>query len=166
MYRTIDDFINDWKTEEKATLKLFSKVDDKHLSTKVSENIRSLGRLAWHITQTITWLCAETGLTESDTLEKKPLPGTMNKISDTYKKQSEFLLNGIKNNWNDESLTEKIEMVGEKWERGRTLNMLITHQAHHRGQMTILMRLQGLKVPGIYGPSKEEWSNYGMVPQE
>jgi hypothetical protein len=28
------------------------------------------------------------------------------------------------------------------------------------------MRLQGLMVPGIYGPSKEEWTKYGMEPHE
>jgi uncharacterized damage-inducible protein DinB len=39
---------------------------------------------------------------------------------------------------------------------------LIQHQAHHRGQMTVLMRQAGLPVPGIYGPSKEEWANFGM----
>ncbi len=28
--------------------------------------------------------------------------------------------------------------------------------------MTVLMRQAGLTVPGIYGPSKEEWANLGM----
>jgi hypothetical protein len=32
--------------------------------------------------------------------------------------------------------------------------------------MTVLMRQAGLKVPGIYGPAKEEWSIYGApVPE-
>lgn len=43
-------------------------------------------------------------------------------------------------------------MYGEIWARGLTLFYLITHQAHHRGQMTVLMRQAGLPVPGIYGP--------------
>jgi len=42
---------------------------------------------------------------------------------------------------------------------------LITHQAHHRGQMTVLMRQAGLKVPGVYGPAREEWAAMGMPPQ-
>ena len=28
--------------------------------------------------------------------------------------------------------------------------------------MTILMRQAGLKVPGVMGPSREEWSQLGM----
>ncbi len=43
---------------------------------------------------------------------------------------------------------------------------LITHQAHHRGQMTVLMRLVGLKVPGVYRPSKDEWVSFGMPAME
>ena len=35
-------------------------------------------------------------------------------------------------------------------------------EAHHRGQMTVLMRQAGLTVPGIYGPAQEEWAAMGM----
>ena len=57
------------------------------------------------------------------------------------------------------------DMYGEMWKKGKTLGVLVTHQIHHRGQLTVVMRLAGLKVPGVYGPAKEEWANYGMKPQ-
>ena len=44
------------------------------------------------------------------------------------------------------------------------LHVLVVHQAHHRGQMTVLMRQAGLLVPSIYGPVKEGWSAYGVEP--
>ena len=31
-----------------------------------------------------------------------------------------------------------------------------THWAHHRGQMTVYLRLMGAKVPSIYGPSADD----------
>ena len=34
----------------------------------------------------------------------------------------------------------------------------INHWAHHRGQMTVYMRLLGAKVPALYGPSADEQS--------
>jgi len=34
----------------------------------------------------------------------------------------------------------------------------INHWAHHRGQMTVYLRLMGAKVPAIYGPSADERS--------
>lgn len=39
--------------------------------------------------------------------------------------------------------------------RGKFLRMLIDHQTHHRGQMTVLLRQAGLTVPGVMGPTKE-----------
>jgi uncharacterized damage-inducible protein DinB len=32
----------------------------------------------------------------------------------------------------------------------------INHWAHHRGQMTVYLRLMGAKVPSLYGPSADE----------
>jgi uncharacterized damage-inducible protein DinB len=34
----------------------------------------------------------------------------------------------------------------------------ITHWAHHRGQMTVYLRLMGSKVPALYGPSADDKS--------
>jgi len=34
----------------------------------------------------------------------------------------------------------------------------ITHWAHHRGQMTVYLRLMGAKVPALYGPSADDKS--------
>ena len=32
----------------------------------------------------------------------------------------------------------------------------INHWAHHRGQMTVYLRLMDAKVPAIYGPSADD----------
>jgi uncharacterized damage-inducible protein DinB len=61
-------------------------------------------------------------------------------------------------------LGEVIEMYGEKWTRAQALAGLLKHEIHHRAQITVLMRQAGLKVPGVYGPAKEEWVSYGMQP--
>ena len=39
---------------------------------------------------------------------------------------------------------------------------LIKHIAHHRGQITVLMRQAGLKPFGVYGPPKEDWIHLGV----
>lgn len=166
MYRKIEDFFNTWKTEEEATVKIFSNIKDEHLSKSVSDNTRSLGRLAWHITQTLTEMGSKAGLVDTDYLDGKPIPETVSEIINQYKKYSNELAASVKSKWADDDLTQKMDLYGESWERGRILEMLVNHQIHHRAQMTIIMRLLGLQVPGIYGPSKEEWKNYGMEQQE
>ena len=34
--------------------------------------------------------------------------------------------------------------------------MVLNHMIHHRGQLSVYLRLLGAKVPGIYGPSADE----------
>ncbi len=41
--------------------------------------------------------------------------------------------------------------------RGRVLRQhLVSHAAHHRGQLTVYYRLLGVAVPGMYGPTADE----------
>ena len=76
------------------------------------------------------------------------------------------MVKSIQTKWTDTDLMEGIEVYGQQWERRKILSVLVLHQTHHRGQITVLMRLEQLPVPGIYGPSKEEWSKYGMEAME
>ena len=166
MYRKIDDFINDWKSEEKSTLKIFSIIHDKVLNEKPNKNIRSLGRLAWHITQSLTEMLFKVGLYEMDSLENLPVPNSFMEISDTYIYHSKKLIELLEKEWNDEDLFDTIKVYGQKLERRKILSSLVNHQIHHRAQMTILLRLMNYKVPGIYGPAKEEWAKFGIIPHE
>lgn len=34
--------------------------------------------------------------------------------------------------------------------------MVLNHMIHHRGQLSVYLRLLGAKIPGIYGPSADE----------
>ena len=46
------------------------------------------------------------------------------------------------------------------WEgpRHEVIQDTINHWAHHRGQMTVYLRLMGAKVPALYGPSADDAS--------
>ena len=166
MYYKLSDFISDWKYESESTLKVFSNLTDDALSKKVHAKVRTAGRLAWHITTAIPEMMSRTGIKFESVKEDSPILAKVSDLVDAYKNISENLLNQIKANWNNESMFIEDNMYGEMWARGKTLAILITHQVHHRAQLTIVMRLAGLKVPGVYGPSNEEWATMGMPAQE
>jgi uncharacterized damage-inducible protein DinB len=63
----------------------------------------------------------------------------------------------------DEKMNEMVNLFGRDMPFQAVFRLLIQHQAHHRGQLTVLMRQADLKVPGVYGPNKEEWE--AMNPQ-
>ncbi|MBI3194185.1 MAG: DinB family protein [Ignavibacteriae bacterium] len=162
MYRTITDFLNDWKYEHENTVKMFRALSDSSLTQMVTPDGRSLGFLAWHITLTLGEMGGKAGLKINAPLEDTAMPSSVSLIAETYEKAGNSLAEAVQQAWNDGMLLEEIEMYGEQWTRGSTLHSLLRHQIHHRAQMTVLMRQAGLKVPGIYGPSKEEWTHYGM----
>jgi len=166
MYHKLEDFINDWTQESESTLKVFNNLTDESLTKKVNENVRTAGRLAWHITTSMGEMAHRTGLTFKSVDENSPVPATAKEIVEAYKKDSNNLLTEIKEKWSDKDLFTEDDMYGEKWKRGTTLSVIISHQIHHRAQLTVVMRLNGLKVPGVFGPAKEEWTQLGMPAQE
>jgi len=166
MYRTIQDFLADWTQENDSTIKVFKNLTDASLKQKVSAEGRSLGHLAWHIVLTLGEMGDKAGLKVNAPPEDAPDPNTASIIVAAYEKAGASLTSEVKQKWNDGMLFEEIDMYGQKWTRAATLASIIKHQIHHRAQMTVLMRQAGLKVPGVYGPSREEWLQFGMPPQE
>jgi uncharacterized damage-inducible protein DinB len=105
-----------------------------------------------------------TGLNVGGPEPESPVPATAREIFQAYNEAAIGLLEEIKRKWSDASLAQVDEMYGEKWSRAKTLRALINHQIHHRGQMTVLMRQAGLRVPGLFGPAREDWAKMGMSP--
>lgn len=166
MYRSINDFLTDWQTEALNTNKIFSGITEETKAVKIHSNIRSLERLAWHITETITEMGTKAGLFNVDVLEHELTPPTFAQIAAAHQKYNTLLAQAISTRWTDASLNEEVNMYGENWSKGTILSVLITHEAHHRSQMTVIMRMVGLPVPGLCGPSQDEWAAMGMPAME
>jgi uncharacterized damage-inducible protein DinB len=162
MYRSIEDFLRNWEHEAVKTSAIIGALTDGALGQPVAPGHRTLGRIAWHLTQTIPEMMSHTGLTVAGADSEAPVPENAAAIKKAYDDASSSLARELKNNWNDGTLEIEDNLYGENWKRGLTLTALIMHQAHHRGQMTVLMRQAGLKVPGIYGPALEDWAAYGQ----
>ena len=163
MFMNIEHFKENWKHETKETFRLLEKLTDQSLSQPQMENIRSIGRAVWHIVTTYPEMCGRMGIKLDIPGEKDPIPSSAADIKEIYKKAAEGVYNQV-SRWKDDDLSVEDDMYGETWKRGKSLWIFLAHEIHHRGQLTILMRLAGLPVVGVYGPSKEEWANYGAEP--
>lgn len=161
MIRSIEDFKRDWAYEVEATGKVINALTDETMNQKVSDEGRSVGFLAWHLTQTLGEMLALAGLTVDAPGVDDACPASVSEIAAAYATAGESVSDEVVKNWTDETLLQEDNMYGETWKRGLTLLYMMLHQAHHRGQMTVLMRQAGIAVPGIYGPAKEEWAAMG-----
>jgi uncharacterized damage-inducible protein DinB len=155
-----------WTRESEETRKLLAQLTDTSLAQAVAMDHRTLGRLAWHITTSIGEMMHRTGLHVGGPSPDAPVPASAEAIRRGYDAAARSLLAEIQGTWTDASLGVEDEMYGESWQRALTLAILVAHQTHHRGQMTVLMRQAGLAVPGVYGPSKDEWAAMGAPPPE
>ena len=164
MFLSVATFLQVWEKEVESTQRILDALTDESLNQLVAAPDRTLGRIAWHIVTTIPEMMTRTGLIMESINEDALLPATAVEIIHNYRDVSKSLVAAINNQWNDQTLLEKRDMYGETWAIGATLSALVDHQIHHRGQMTVLMRQAGLKVPGIYGPSRDDWSHMGMEP--
>jgi uncharacterized damage-inducible protein DinB len=162
MYRKIEDFQKIWKYEASETLKIFNGLTDESLQQKVTEDGRSIGFLAWHIVGTISEMFGQAGIVVEGVKLEDPVPNSVAEIVAAFENSTKSLNEELPKHWKDENLADEIPMYGETWTKGFVLTCFLMHAAHHRGQMTVLMRQAGLKVHGVYGPAKEEWTEMGM----
>lgn len=146
------------------TGKVLFSLTDETVNHKVTEDGRTLGFLGWHLATTLNEMLGLVGLKIDAPAPESECPTSAAEIASIYEIGGKSVSSQVASNWSGETLLIEDEMYGETWSRGMTLYFLILHQTHHRGQMTVLMRQAGLTVPGIYGPSKEEWSAYGQDP--
>ena len=166
MFYHIEDFARAWEYESAATQKLLNELNDSSLRQTIAAGHRDLGRIAWHVVTTIPEMMSRTGLKFQAVVGEAALPAAAQAMKKSYAEASRELMDQVRSSWTDATLSVTDDMYGQKWSRGQTLAILINHQTHHRGQMTVLMRQAGLHVPGVYGPSKEEWANFGGSPPE
>lgn len=162
MFSRLKDFEIVWMQEFDKTQKVFKHIPDKALGQAIGPGGRTLGRLAWHITATVSEMMNQTGLRVDGPGPSDMVPQSMTEIRQTYEKSALSLLEEVKSKWTDATLEISDPMYGQMWKRSCTLMALVFHQIHHRAQMTVLMRQAGLPVPGLYGPAREEWAQWGM----
>lgn len=156
MYRQVNDFLADWKNASSSAISVLEALQDDKLDTAVVEGHNTLGWLGWHVTTALSFFGNLIGIELKVPGDSNTVPKTAKEIQDAYKQMSSQLTQIVKETYNDDKINEEVDHFGEMMPRGAVLRMMINHQTHHLGQMTVLLRQAGLKVPGIMGPTKEE----------
>jgi uncharacterized damage-inducible protein DinB len=166
MFRLVSDFTKAWAEESANTARLLEALTDESLATRVDSEGRTLGKIAWHLVETCPEMLPSAGLELEFEVDPDEVPDSASYIAECYEEGARLLGEAVEAQWTDAMLLEETPMYGMSWARGFTLQCLIVHQAHHRGQLTVLMRQAGLVVPGMVGPAREEWAAMGMPAQD
>lgn len=157
-----ESFAAELQQEAAATRKLLERVPQEHLDFKPHPKSTSLGALAYHIS-ILPRAIADLLRDPSTDVPQFQLPeGTP--VAEIVKTLDESIPYAIERltAWGEAGLRESWRMVHE----GRTLMemprlamvraVMLNHTYHHRGQLTVYLRMLDVPLPVIYGPTADE----------
>ncbi len=153
MFTTVSDLLDVWRAESESTTRVLDALTDEALSYRAHERSRTAGELAWHIVTAVREIAKHTGLEIDGPTNETPMPPRVRDITAAYRGAADSLRAAVEGSWFDGTLVVEDDVYGEQWPRGKTLFVLLCHEIHHRGQLTLMLREAGLRVPGVYGPS-------------
>lgn len=84
-------------------------------------------------------------------------PENVGKVIEDFENETKKVLEKVKG-YSAEDMTTTIEFGGRSFRAGEFIMMMLHDQIHHRGQLSVYIRLAGGKVPSIYGPSADDTS--------
>lgn len=154
-------FLKELEAEVTATHKCLEKIPEKLFDWKPHEKSMTLGYLALLVAEIPKWITLIIETTEIDfgTFEHFE-PRTTDELVNHFEENLKLARNSL-TNAADESLSESffLKNQGEVLLSSTKLESLepaINHLVHHRGQLTVYMRLNEIPVPSIYGPSADD----------
>jgi uncharacterized damage-inducible protein DinB len=159
--------VPEFDNEMKTTRRLLERVPEEKMGWKPHDKSMSLGRLASHLAE-----LASFGATvmENDFRDIAPAGAPPPKRLDSRSRQEVLDLFDANVAKSREAIAKAPDSAfGEMWTLragdhvifslprvAAVRTMLLSHTIHHRGQLSVYLRLTDTPVPSIYGPSADE----------
>lgn len=162
--RIVEPLLAELEGESEATLRLLERVPEDKLAWKPHEKSMSLGQLAYHLA-TVPGTIANFLTMDSfdaSTADFTPRqPVTKEEILEGFaeaKERARATLDGLTN---DQMLSEwqMLRGSGPAWKISKVAlarRLMFNHAYHHRGQLSVYLRLLDVPVPATYGRSADE----------
>lgn len=147
--------------EAATTRKMLERVPQDSLTWKPHEKSRTLGEIAAHIANLPGIFIANLNQDEFDRYNYKATTDTVTDILETFDKNISNSLELLKTQSDERLLTSWRYRYGEQviFEMPRLAViqfMAINHLIHHRGQLSVYLRLLNVPLPPVYGPTADE----------
>jgi uncharacterized damage-inducible protein DinB len=158
----VDSILMEIEQEAKTTQRVLDRVPGDKLTWKPHAKSYTLGQLAIHIAAGQGRLAE---IIAKDTHEigniTQPQPGSKKEILEAFSQSTAAALETLKK-LNDSqlmtvwTLTKDGKVLLSAPRIGFIRSILMNHFYHHRGQLSVYLRLLDVPVPSIYGPSADE----------
>ena len=157
------EFAKELNQQAANTKKVLERIPQDKLTWKPHEKSTAIGRLGMHIAELPNTI-VRTIETESFDYAAAPFkpvfPNTTAEIMETFEK-SLSKATGLLEKTSDDQLQAiwKALRAGQLvWEmpKGAVIRNTLNHIIHHRGQLTVFLRLLDVPIPNTFGPTADE----------
>lgn len=160
----VDPILAEMEQEFRTTRKVLQAVPQDRLGWKPHAKSMSLGELAWHLA-TLPGFVASTlpgeGYDFAQRAERPPVPATTAEIVAGFDAGTARVRAAMQALGDQQALGDWKAIVAGQVKMtfprlGLLRSILMNHSFHHRGQLSVYLRLLDVPVPAIYGPSADD----------
>ena len=157
-----ESFLPEFDSEMASTRKLLERLPADRLDWKPHAKSRSLGELATHVAELPRWGLRFQGEEFRVGSEKAPVLRTAGEFVRRFDESVAASREGIAR-MSDEGMAKEFTVrkpdgavFFQLSRRAIIRRVLLNHIIHHRGQLTVYLRLQDVPLPSVYGPTADE----------
>lgn len=159
-----DIALGDLEHELDSARLLLERIPDR-MSWRPHERSMTIGALGWHIANLLFWqtsiardpeydVAASPPPRADDPSDRQELLDHFDRCRSELREQMEKLDEAaLSETW---TLRAGSRVISRMSRAAALRTMGISHMIHHRGQLTVYLRLLDVPLPGIYGPSADE----------
>jgi uncharacterized damage-inducible protein DinB len=155
----VETFLTVWDREAQKTIEMLKILPAGQYDFRPDASGRSLGELAWHLAELDAYVSFGVA-SGAFTADAKPpnikRPITIEALAPGYErihKEARDRLGSLK----AEDLDKDMQFFGSTQTVSALLwDVMLLHSIHHRGQLSLLIRLAGGVIPPLFGPTREQ----------
>ena len=150
--------------EASNTRKMLERLPEDKLGWKPHEKSKSLGQLAAHVAEIPRWITHlmnknefDMGRDAFDRVKFSSKDEIISGFEQILEQAVEVLQKCADEEWKVNWTFKRGEYkIFELPREAAIRNLVMNHLVHHRGQLSVYLRLLNVPVPGMYGPSADE----------
>jgi uncharacterized damage-inducible protein DinB len=157
-------FILELKQEAASTKKILERVPEGQFNWKPHEKSMTLGRLTTHVAELPGFLNSILLMDDFDFAKgdyKASHATTPEELMKVFQQKIDEVVQTLQNTSDEKmqgsfTLRSGGHVIATLPRMVAIRSMAMNHILHHRGQLSVYLRLLGIPVPGLYGPSADE----------
>jgi len=155
----VETFFAIWDREARKTVEMLEMLPSGQYDFRPDATGRSLGELAWHLAELDAYVSFGIA-TGTFSVDSKPpnikRPMTIEALAPGYKRVHEEARERLRT-LKAADVEKEMQFFGStQTVSGLLWDRMLLHSIHHRGQLSLLIRMAGGIVPPVFGPTREQ----------